>query len=162
MCWRKMRRWTSRSRYGMMTATRWRARHADGHQRPPADTCDSFASSRASDGAVTFTLMRPTATANDLSNQQLLPFTVFDLISEHALISGHSPFLFFPSNFCIIFYFYLFYFNINNYFKWLSWRQYKFTIYSPDGHTCPDVRLLGQNCKKDRGRPKKFVKRTVR
>ena len=47
-------------------------------------------------------------------------YTVFDLISEHA------PFFFF-------------HFNINNYLKWLSWGQYKFTIYMPDGHTCPDV-----------------------
>ena len=62
--------------------------------------------------------------------------TVFDLISEHALISGHPPFFF------LIFYYFQFFLNFlnnNNYFKWLSWRQYKFTIYRPDGHTCPDV-----------------------
>ena len=61
-------------------------------------------------------------------------YTVFDLIREHTLISGHPIcfFLFFFKFFSI---FYLF---INNYFKWLSWRQYKFTIYRPDGHNGED------------------------
>ena len=40
-----------------------------------------------------------------LYNLYTRTYTVFDLISEHALISGHPPF------------FYFFYFNINNYFK---------------------------------------------
>ena len=42
--------------------------------------------------------------------------TVFDLISEYALISGHPPF-FVLKKIYIFIYFYLFYFNINNYFK---------------------------------------------
>ena len=47
-------------------------------------------------------------------------YTVFDLISEHALISGHLPFFVLKKNlliFLICFNLILFYFNINNYFK---------------------------------------------
>ena len=63
-------------------------------------------------------------------------YTVFDLISEHALISGHPSFFINFFFFLILLLFFLFFLN---YFKWLSWRQYKFTIYRPDGHTCPAV-----------------------
>ena len=45
--------------------------------------------------------------------------TVFDLISEHALISGHTPFFVKKKNIYIYFLysFFILYFNINNYFK---------------------------------------------
>ena len=51
----------------------------------------------------------------DNQKDQLMT-TVFDLISEHALISGHPPFFIFFPNFYFIFNFY-FYLNIYNYFK---------------------------------------------
>ena len=59
--------------------------------------------------------------------------TVFDLISEHTLISGHPHFIYLFIIIIIIIFVYR-----NNYFKWLSWRQYKFTIYRPDGHNGED------------------------
>ena len=42
--------------------------------------------------------------------------TVFDLISEHALVSGHPPF-FEKKKIYIYIYIIIFYFNMNNYFK---------------------------------------------
>ena len=44
-------------------------------------------------------------------------YTVSDLVSEHALISGHPTFFFFFPNFVIFFFLFFFNFNINNYFK---------------------------------------------
>ena len=52
-----------------------------------------------------------------MDNDSSILNTVFDLISEHALISGHPPFFVKKKK---IFCFIIFYFNINNYFKWLS------------------------------------------
>ena len=54
-----------------------------------------------------------------MDNDSSILNTVFDLISEHAHVSGHPPFFVNKkkSFFLIIFNFVMFYFNINNYFK---------------------------------------------
>ena len=86
--------------------------------------------------------------------------TVFDLISEHAPELADTPHFFFFLILILII------------ISSDSWRQYKFTIYMPDGHTCPDVEgpLIRSDLKKKKhkkkknwgGGAKKFVKRTVR